>query len=168
MKNTLFGLAVYCNEDVEIENLKNTIDSLKQINYDNNKVKVVVSKNHSSNCQTIVHFVNILQERFLASEAVFHLHDNLTLRDTECFQKLAQATYFVKVQAGMTVDKDLFSKIDTMLNEDSRKIDLFETDHFFLASNDSVRDNYLNFNDYDSTIECIRNLSIKQEKYEKI
>jgi len=87
MKNTLFGLAVYCNEDIEIENLKNTIDSLKQINYDNNKVKVVISKNHSSNCQTIVHFVNILQERFLASEAVFHLHDNLTLRDTECFQK---------------------------------------------------------------------------------
>lgn len=168
MTKTLFGVAVYCNEDVEIQNLKNTIDSLKLIDYNDKRVKVVISKNHSSNCQTIVHFVNILKETFPASEAVFHLHDNTTLRDTECFEKLTQATYFVKVEAGMTIDKDLFSKIDTMLNEDSRKIDLFETDHFFLASSDSMRDNYLNFNDYDSTTEHIRNLSIKQEKYEKI
>ena len=103
MTKTLFGVAVYCNEDVEIQNLKNTIDSLKLIDYNDKRVKVVISKNHSSNCQTIVHFVNILKETFPASEAVFHLHDNTTLRDTECFEKLTQATYFVKVEAGMTI-----------------------------------------------------------------
>jgi hypothetical protein len=168
MIEPLFGIVIYSQQDTEVELIYKTIESLKNVSYDNKKIKVIISRPFYQKCQDIVHCVNLLKETFPAAECIFHLHDNIAIRDTECFQELLEATFFVKITAGAVIDPFLFQNINTALNKDQKVIDMFETDDVTIILRTIMQDHYLNFNDYDLATEYIRNLCIKQDKYEKI
>lgn len=163
-----FGIVAHCDHNHSIEDITKTIDSLKQINYNTNKVKVVLSTNNLSDYNAIVHLTNVIKEKFQASESIFHLHEEISLRDTECFKKIVQAMYFVKIKAGKTIDPELFNTINIILNNDLKQVCMFESDEVTVIMKKIMTECYLEFNNYDLAIDHIRNICIKQDKYEKI
>lgn len=164
----LFGIVVHYTNDSNMNQLKTTVESLMKLDYDRKKVKIVISSPYHQQCEDIVHFTNILKEAFPASESVFHLHDEIELRDTECFKKIVEAMYFVKIQAGGTLEQNVFNTIDHIINHDLSQICMFETDCATIIMKNLVTRCYLEFKNYDLATEYIRNLCIKQDKYEKI
>lgn len=163
----LFGVVVHYTNENSIDQLRTTIDSLLNLDYDKKKIKIVISSPYHRQCEDIVHYTNRIKESFPASESVIHLHDNIELRDTECFKKIVEAMYFVKIKAGSTLDANIFTKIDNRINQDLSQICMFETDHATIIMKSLMTRCYLDFKNYDAATEHIRNLCIKQDKYEK-
>ena len=183
----LFGIVVYYTNEDDIKKLEKTIKSLQQIDYDKVKVKVVISSSHKNQYQNIVHLTNVIKETFPASEAIFHFNDDIAIQDTECFMKIIEATHFVKMNAGGTIKSDLFNEINQIVNKkqdlnscvavktetgaklvfDKPKL-MFETDDAIIIQKELMQNHYLDFNNYDLATDYVRDLCIKQDKYEKI
>lgn len=165
----LFGIVLHCNKENTIADITKTVESLASINYNADKIKIIISDAASHiDYMSIVHLTNIVKNVFPRSESIFHLHDDIALRDTECFKKIVQAMYFVKILAGNTIDPELFNKIHHIINYDLKQICMFESESTTIIMKKLITECYLEFNNYDLATEHIRNLCIKQDKYEKI
>lgn len=183
----LFGIVVYYTSEDCIQQLEKTIDSLKNIEYDKSKIKIVISSSHNQHYLEVVHMTNVIREPFPASESIFDLSGDTATRDTECFMKIIEATHFVKIKSGGTIRSDVFNRINQIVNRpqdlnsckaiktetgaklvfDKQKL-MFETDHATIISKELMQNHYLYFNNYDLAVEHVRNLCIEQGKYEKI
>lgn len=183
----LFGIVIYCTNEDDIYNLQTTIKSIQKINYDKDKVKVVISSSCNKNYIDVIHMINVIKETFPSSEGIFHLDDDVSIRDTECFMKVVDATYFVKITSGGVINSDTLDKINQIFQTPQdlnsftafktetgarlvfdKKARMFETDHATIIDKELVTDHYLNFNDYDLMVCHIRQLCIEQGEYEKI
>jgi hypothetical protein len=71
--------------------------------------------------------------------------------------KLINAAYLVKLDVWKvkTLDKDLFSKIDKITNDEMEPIVILKEDGFYVALKNLVNKFYLDFNDYDKTIDFL-------------
>jgi hypothetical protein len=163
----LFGVVVRHSNKNSIEELKKTIDSILDIAYPPEKIKVVISS-PQIHFNEIVHFVNVLKDKFKSSESIFHFADDAYTKDTESFKKIIKSTYFVSTESGETIERNLFSYIDKTINDDLNQVCMIDSGNTTIILKKIMLDTYLNFNDYDLASDHIRALCIEQNKYEKI
>lgn len=164
----LFGVVVNMGKTKKIEDLSATVDSLLEMDYPPKKVKIVISTVSTQSVEAVMNQVHRLQEKYLASEAVFHLHDITPHRETECFKKLLQSTYFVRMISGSTLDSSVFKFIDKDINDDLNMTCMYESDRVTIVNKKVIRDLYLKFNDYGKTVDHIRALCLDKGLYKKL
>ena len=144
-----FGVVVQDDTNLPQSELEKTVMSFCSMNYDFDKIKVVISSDTSREASTVVHLVHKAQENIKNTEYVSHLHDFKTFREKESFQKVVGYNYFVYAKAGTVVDQDMFEKIDTSLNSKLEQISLYKNPQVTCCPSKTVRSLYLNHNDYD-------------------
>tara|TARA_Y100000004_G_scaffold192170_1_gene252249 strand:+ start:427 stop:1152 length:726 start_codon:yes stop_codon:yes gene_type:complete len=164
----LFGVVVNMGKTKKIEDLSATVDSLLEMDYPQQKVKIVISTVSTQSVEAVMHQVHRLQEKYLASEAVFHLHDITPHREGECFKKLLQAAYFVRMISGSTLDSGVFKFIDKDINDDLNMTCMYESDRVTIVNKKIIRDLYLNFNDYEKTVDHIRSLCLDKGLHKRV
>lgn len=164
----LFGIVIEHGEERSSEDVSKTIESCLELDYEPTKIKIIISSPNVSYFQELMHQLNLAKKKFRAAELIFHLHNERYLRDTEAFKKITKASYFVKLKSGGTLDKDLFKRIDKKINDDLDQICMFETESASIVMRKIMTSLYLNYGDYDLAVDRIRELSIGQNKYEKL
>lgn len=163
----LFGIVITHGDNNSVEELKKTVDSILNIEYPQEKVKVIISS-PQIHFNEIVHFVNVLKEKFKSSESIFHIVTDTYTKDTESFRKIIDSTYFVSTRSGETIDKDLFLYIDKSMNDELNKMCMFDLGATTIILKKVMLNVYLKFKDYELASNHIRTLCINQNKYEKI
>lgn len=133
------------------------IEEIKKIEYPASHVKIVLSTSRKRGVENVVRAVDDLKQAFRHTSALFHEHDQAMLKEYENFMKLINAAYLVKLDVWKvkTLDKDLFSKIDKITNDEMEPIVILKEDGFYVALKNLVNKFYLDFNDYDKTIDFL-------------
>lgn len=161
-----FGVVVYDSLQATAEELEETASSLLESEYDKSKISIIISTFPSKPIVQMVGLVNRIKKKINRVVGVTHLFDETRTRDKECFQKLVDMSYFVKIKAGQSISPSWFSEIDTSLNERLEQVTLFESDKGATAIPCGVvRSLYLDFNDYDAMTEKLKKISKEQNKY---
>lgn len=166
----IFGVAIRHGRNNTVKELRRTIESIKNIDYPNNRVRLVVSSfiGGESKVSEVIHVVNEAKVLMNHCECVFHTLEHTKVNDTDIFRRIAFATYFVNIKSGATIPSDLFSKIDMSLNEDLDNFCMFEGEGYSIIFKKVVNMSYLDFNNYDEMVDYIRSLSHEQKSYVKI
>ena len=164
----LFGIVVHHSLDKSLEDVKTTIDSILEIDYPEQKVKVVISSPSTIEYEKLVHYTNVLKQKYRAVELVLHLHNDVPMRDNECFRKLVKATYFVKIESGKKIRQNLFKEIDNRINEDLYQLCMGDADAATIVLRSLMQQFYYNHANYDEAVNYIRDISMEQNKYEKL
>lgn len=163
-----FGVVVQDDTNLPQKELEKTVMSFCSVNYDFDKVKVVISSDASREASSIVQLVHKAQENIKKTEYVSHLHDLKPLREKESFQKVVDYNYFVYAKAGTVVDQDMFEKIDTSLNSKLEQISMYKNQQVTCCPSKTARSMYLNHNDYDVMILELERMSKGQGMYKDI
>lgn len=165
----LFGIVIY-HKDQTMQDLEKTVESIMDLDYPSEKIKVVISvdKVPKSHIDPYLNITNTLKKRFRAVELVINFSEDQAIKDTECFKRLAQASYFVKINSGLTFDRQVFRSIDERINKDMKKIIMFESSSATIILKGAMNSQYVHFYNYDLATEHLRELSIKQGCYEKV
>lgn len=160
----LFGIALRDDPERPFSDLEKTVESILKLDYDKDKIKTVISSFPGRGLSAVAHLVNVMKDAGNQhSSCIFHVMHESKVKDTEIFKKLVQGHYFVNVQAGTLLQPDLFNIVDESLNTKLERIFLFEGDGFSVASKSIVTKMYLDFNNYQETIDSIRNLIIRSK-----
>ena len=173
-----FGVVIYDSLKATPEDLEVTVSSLLESEYDKSKISVVLSTLPSKPIVQMVGLVNRIKEKINRVTGITHLVDEfmppsaiviqtlVETRDKQCFQKLVDMSYFVKIKAGKSISPSWFSEIDTSLNERLEQVTLFENNEGVTAIPCGVvRSLYLDYNNYDTMTEKLKEMSKTQDKY---
>lgn len=164
----LFGIVIHHEESNSLQDVENTVRSILDIDYPSNKVKIIISSPSVKYFQSLMHLVNIVKEKFQHCELILHSHNNVRIRDTECFKKLKEASFFVKIISGKTIESNIFKTIDKLINEYLNQLCMIETEAVTIILKRVMNEIYLKYQNYDLATNYIRKISIEQGKYEKI
>lgn len=164
----LFGIVVHHALDRSLEDVKTTIDSILDIDYPEQKVKVVISSPSTIEHETLVHYTNVLKQKYRAVELVLHLHNDVPMRDNECFRKLTKSTYFVKIKSGETIRQDLLKEIDRKINDDLFQLCMADAGEATIVLKSLMQQFYYNHANYDEAVNYVKQISLEQDKYEKL
>jgi hypothetical protein len=169
MTSPLFGIVIEHDEDRDVALLEKTAASILEIDYDPEKIKIIIHNMYVDYFQNIMHVVNIIKPKFPNCEMLMHLEKIPKARmEYECFIKIIEASYFIKINSGTVIDKKVLNNAASFLIDENKEIDLFESDSIKLVSRNRMNDLYLNFHDYEAAAEHIKKISIEQDKYAKI
>ena len=163
-----FGVVVQDDANLSQKELEKTVMSFCSINYDFNKVKVIISSDTSRAMSDMVHLIHKAQESIKKTEYVSHLHDVKTLREKESFQKVVSYNYFVYAKVGTTVSPNMFEKINLSLNSELEQISMYKNQQITCCPSNTVRSLYLSHNDYDVMLRDLERISKKQGMYKDI
>lgn len=165
----LFGIAIQDHPDSTLEDLRATLKSIGQLDYPRKKIKVVISTFSARGLNDVMHEVNVLRDKGYLAEAIFHVVFEPVVKDAEVFKKLTQSHYFVNAYSGAVLDKDVFKTVDTSLNKKLEKIIIFENEGWYsIVRKAVVTSLYLEFNNYEKTIDHIRTISQERGVYQKV
>lgn len=163
-----FGIALYDQTEKDMYDLQRTVDSILALNYQRDKIKVVLSTYQSRGVSAVANIINNMQSKIERSSAIFHVLDSRRIKDTEVFKKLAHSSYFVYIKSGATLPPYSLKTVDISLNSDLERIVMFDGDGFSIINKKIVLDLYLDFLDYDKMTDHIRHISQEQNVYRKI
>ena len=163
-----FGVVVQDDANLSQKELEKTVMSFCSINYDFNKVKVIISSDTRRAMSDMVHLIHKAQESIKKTEYVSHLHEVKTLREKESFQKVVSYNYFVYAKVGTTVSPNMFEKINLSLNSELEQISMYKNQQITCCPSNTVRSLYLNHNDYDVMLRDLERISKKQGMYKDI
>ena len=127
---TTFSIVIYDNDNTS--NLDKAIESIKRINYDKSKFKVVISSVHKDKSYELFHIVNQLNSNDINTELVINLDDpksdkyNSNL-DKDAFTKCVKSAYIIKMSHNDTVYSNMLLDIDTSLNDKLETITIYES-----------------------------------------
>ena len=158
-----FGIIIF-DESNDFEDTLKTIESIKEIDYPKNKVKIVLSISQiklnlkNKKIQDLVDIADSMttdKRHFYFSVHKYTGQDQL--RDTECFGKVSMARYFVKINAGATINPDYFKQVEQTLQEE-KSIALFheEQQDISIVPASVAKNKYLEFNNYDFMVQGIK------------
>ena len=164
----LFGVVV--NHDLSRSkiDIEKSVNALLELDYPEEKVKIILSCPTSQDFELMMHYTNILKKKYRAVELILHLIDEQFTKDRECFSKLLQATYFVKFDSGFEIDPNAFSKVDDILNVDLKQVCMFGSPGISIVLRNIVQEKYYEGGNYDKTIDLIKQVAMEQNKYEEI
>lgn len=163
-----FGVVIQDDTNLPPEELKKTVASFCSVNYDLDKMKVVISSDASRDASTVVQLVHEAQESIKKTEYVSHLHDFKSLREKESFQKVVDYNYFVHAKSGSEVGEDTFDKINLSLNSELEQITMYKNQQVTCCPSKTVRSLYLHHNDYDVMLLDLEKISKEQGMYKDI
>jgi len=164
----LFGVAVLDHPSKDMDDLNRTCESLRAMDYQSNKIKVVLSTFQARGISAVSNLVNQMQLGIRNTSAIFHILNVGHFKETEVFKKLILASYFVYIDSGAVLPPDIFMNVDISLNEKLERIAMFEGDGFTIISKNVVKSLYLEYNDYSKMVNHVRHISQERDVYEKI
>ena len=176
-----FGIVIEIDSD-NIDQLNQTLDSIKSIDYPKNRIGIVLSKHgNPANVQNYVNKVVELQELNFRSRLVVHGEVDIATIDRDAFYPLlaTKYSYLTKTRPGSKIDCQYFNFLNSEVNDSLNKVGLCEDyDNGVLAIHSKVvNSSYLDFENYDLMAEALkkhgRELSnqstyIKYEKKQQI
>jgi hypothetical protein len=150
-----FGVVIF--DYIDGYSVRNTVDSLKNVNYDKKKFKIVISSCHNEKSYELFNIINELKKEGFKAELIITLCDEADI-EKDAFGKCLGASHFCKINAGYTISPDTFNKIDTSLNDDLEKLLFFETPRMKIIDFSAVNNYYLEHGSFDALF-----TSLKQE-----
>lgn len=148
----LFGLVVF-DYDKEYK-IDQSINSLKQINYDKQKYKIILSTKYNNKASELFAYIQDFKNEDIISEFIITFDDRINI-ETEAYQKCIEATYIVKMQAGDIIDPNLFNQINESIEKNNDLI-AFEKNNIKAIEFATANDFYLNYNDFDDLFESLK------------
>lgn len=164
-----FGVVVQDDPSKTFEELQKSVLSATSVDYDKEKVKIVVSTSPSRDVAKLVNLIHESQKSIDKVEFVSHLHDVKPLKEKDSFQKIVNYNFFVYLKCGDLIGSGDFKRIDEIVNDDLKQICLFRgMGNTYYTQSKVVREIYLNHNDYDLMLKDLQNTSIKQGMYQDL
>jgi len=163
-QKTSFGIVIYDEAEDRSAVLK-TIRSIKNMNYDRKDYGTVLSVRRSKalqrgdKLQFFIDIAQIMQDQEYWFLLTFHSYDGQQeLRETECFQKVAQATYIVSLQAGQEIHPNTFNIIKDHVESNEKEIMVFDDTkrNITLIEKQLASNSYHKYNDYNIMVEELR------------
>jgi len=161
-----FGVVVYDSKEKN-NNLNDTLESIKNINYEKKLIKIVISSFSERGVQNLVSKVIEMQTEGFQCVMTMHTYNDIeSLRDYECFSKLLNYSYFVKIPSGSEISKDVFNDVEISLNHKLEQKALFEDENsnISIVPFKIVNSEYLNYNSYDLMVQGIKDAIEKKSK----
>jgi hypothetical protein len=161
---TTFGIAIYDYEN--ISNIEKSIKSIKNINYDKSKIKLVITSGHNDNASYLFTYTKALNEIKIKTKLIINFEK--TNIDHEAFINLKNCAYLIKMNHDDQINPEMLEAIDNSLNSNLEKIIFFESSEiaaipFWYANNE-----YLNFNDYNLLLSHAKQVAINSNMYKNI
>ena len=164
-----FGVIIEDDPNKPFSDLEKTVMSLRKLDYDKENIKIVISTDNNRDVAQLVGLVHSAQEYIKDVEFIAHLHEIKPLKDKECFQKVVNYNFFVRVEAGAEVSTHEFANIESVINDDLKQVSMFKNKGGITYCPSSVvRSLYLNYNDYELMISDLENISKEQEMYQDL
>ena len=163
-----FGIVIY---DAKSREIDTTIESIKNIEYNKERIKIVISTNTDMENVHISHLIDKVNEmQFEDYNCIMSVHtydDNIQMRDYECFSKMQTCSHVLKVPAGSYISKGLFNFVSDSVNSKLEQIALFEDNNeaISLLPWKVVNSEYLNYNEFDKMVEGIKKVASEHNLY---
>ena len=167
-----FGIVIY-HESGDNNDVYKTIQSIKEVDYDKDKLGIVLSVNQK-NTPHVLPFVNMAQqmtqEDYYFRFTMHSYDDRPAFREWECFMKIARAGYITKIQSGQCIHPNTFNIIDEEVNVKLNQIALFdhEKNDVSIVNKYVASLNYLEHNNFDKMVNSVRKLAQEDNLYLKI
>jgi len=154
-----FGIVVY-DRNVTGRNLQKTAESIKNIDYDKEKIFVVINyiphpNKKDPDVEKHVAITNDLNSHGIKTVSVLNRVNEPRLVDFNAFSKCKSVSHLIKMDSLSEIPKDMLQNIDLSLNIDMEKIILFRHKSISCVSFPTVNNEYLNHNDFDKMIMSI-------------
>lgn len=157
-----FGIVVFDKED---SNIERTVESLQKINYHKKAYKIIISSKYNKKASSLFHYINQFKLNDILSEVLIVLEDCVDI-EKEAYSKCIGATHLVKINAGDTIDPDLFLTINKIiLKSDNYKT--FEKDNIKVINFATINNLYLDFGNFDSLFDFLKNSTEHKDLNEK-
>lgn len=158
----LFGIVVFDYEDYKIDK---TINSLKCINYDKEKYKIVLSSKNNKQASELFGYIQDFKQNSVLSELVITLSEYSDI-ETEAYTKCIGATHLVKIKAGDSIDSNLFKEISELIDENSKLV-AFEKNNVKIIEYNTANDSYLKYKYFDDLFESLKQKELYKNLNEK-
>jgi len=159
-----FGLAINCKDHTP-EKIKTTLESLKNIDYDQARITVVFYVDGSKNISHLVHLVNELKKIYYKVILVSNSQEKNHIKEYDIFSKCCDKTHFTTCNIGCVIPKGMFSAIDSCINLELAKIVYFESSDTTTVQIKLVRRVYLEYLNYNKMLEDIKIISKTNNMY---
>ncbi len=155
-----FGIVIDIDSD-KIDQLNQTLDSIKSIDYPKRGIKVILSKSaNSNNVQNCINKVIELQELNFRAKLVAHCEVDIATIDRDDFYTLItqKYSYILKIKTGTKIDSQYFNFINSEVNDSLNMVGLCEDcNNGVLAIHyNVVNSSYIDFANYDLMAEELK------------
>jgi len=165
-----FGIAVYDDENKDLSSMEESLRSILKATqkYQTSLVGALMVYQHKSRgINETLHMSNYFSQSGLWCRGC-NLHEGDTYtQETDVFQQLTFADYFIKMKAGQTLDENIFLDIDKTINDEFEKVICFENNQVYAVMKSIIRSNYHSFSNYDQMI-CSLVDDAKNKRYYKL
>ena len=154
-----FAIVIY-DRNVEGRDLKKTLDSIIDADYDHDKMFVVINYiphpgRDNIPVERLIHSTNCINSEGIKTSLVLNRVDEQSTVDYNAFNKCTSATHLVKMDSFSTMPKNMLRDIHKTLNIDMQKIILFRHKSISCVSFPVVNSQYLDHNDFDKMLSSI-------------
>ena len=150
----LFGLVLFDSKDEESK-IQEAIESVYQIDYPANKIKIIICSylSKDKNPDHYVNYANILLQKFRHTRLLLnHSLERNDDVDHNAFILCKHADYLVRMNHNQTISSDIFKKVSKK-NFDKQYI--IKDGSTLVIPTKIVSKNYLDFNDYEKMSEYL-------------
>lgn len=161
---TSFGIVIYDYDN--LSEIDTAINSIKELDYDKSKIKIVISSHHNKNSAALFNRVKELNETGLCAKFIMTLAK--VDIDREAFSNVINCAYIMKINHNDKINKNILKEINDALNLKLEKIIYFESNNIGILPMWYINNEYLNFNDYDLMLSDAKEKAIINNMYKKI
>lgn len=156
--------------------IEKTMDSIVKLDYDNSKLRVIVSLFFADTTlrqrRDVMDQINIMtkKEDPVMSQMTFHTTKEQEVIDGHCFTPLhgERCSYIAKIKSGAEIDEGYLSYIDRLINDDLKSYTFFEDSNGIEMINTKViNKSYLQFRDYDTMCKELKQMAKTQGSYKR-
>jgi hypothetical protein len=159
-----FGIVIL-DEDENFSNV--AIESCKNLNYDNTKFKIVLASNHNKRFGRLFSTVHEFKSLNIKSELVLSMIKDGFVSEKEIFEKTFGCSYLIKMKSTDAINPNFLKRIDEAINDDLETTLIHEMGNLTCVQFYTLNNTYLEFNNYDDTVEFIKQKSIENSMYKK-
>ena len=152
-----FGIVIFDTNNGE-SNIENAIDSVLKLNYNPNKIKVVISSYKDNNISFLVEKTEKLKQAHFVSSLVVNHTEYEQIIEYDAFSKCLGANYLVRMWHDCILDPELLNKVDNSLNEELEQIALFESNKVQVVHFNVANTQYPIYNNFDKMVENLRKI----------
>ncbi len=150
-----FGIVVHDNPNDSLALMEKTLDSILAATkkYTKSKIGVLMSFNAGDRqISETLHLTNFYTEQGVWCRGCNQGSEmSIEQKETELFQQLTFATYFINLKAGQEVSPTIFSDIDHSISTLKEKIICFNNNEVYALLVSAVRLYYLEQGSYEAT-----------------
>lgn len=150
-----FGIVILDNED-ENSKIDDAIESIKNLDYNPKKIKVVISSFYKNNISYLVTKTEELKKREFRASFVINHNDISQIIEYDAFKKCIGANYLVKMHHDSVLYPEVLNDVDKSLNEKLEQIALFETGNVAIVHFNIANTQYHNHANFDGMVNDLR------------